>query len=403
MQSGYAIMNIMVNFIRSIRENENKRVLFLHGFFASYLLLMALGMALNHFILDDIEDFYVNFASFALAALLYLHYLYFRNFDIAKGGLLLLASLSTDALLISSYYHAYYFHILVPMTYFLLYSLRTSLLITLIHSLTVVAVYVYGYYHTPYPDTFPAARTFWGIGLASLTVILFGIVYHFAVEAPYRKLEKLYRQNDALLKEVHHRVKNNLYIISSLIGMQQNRQRDNPEVYEILQKNRLRIFSIAAVHDLLYKHNDFEKIELRNYLQKLSEMTINLYDNKNITIQLHISEPFLLPFEYALKLGIITNELLINSIKHAFDEEGGEIIIHFERTEEHDLFRYCDNGDTPVDIERLIHSKNLGYHLITMMVKDLDATLDVVYNDGLSYTILIPRNALLLPQAASQM
>ena len=352
-------------------------------------------------ILACIADFYIENHIDAYTELLFIiltvpsywYYYHTKNIKIAKISILILATLPTYTLLVTNDFRVPFFHITVPLGYFLLLSMKRSLIYVSIHQLIVISIYWWGYNYLPYRESFPALTILIAIALSSLLVVLFGIFYHIAIENSYSRLEKLNRRNSALLQEVHHRVKNNLNIISSLLGMQQVKQKNNHEIADLLQKNRNRIDTIAMVHETLYAHKDFESIELYEYLYNLSHMILDANDDHKV--MLNIQENHLqLPFEKVLKIGIITNELLINSLKYAFaDTHKGAIEIAFTHTGTEILYQFKDNGTQEIDILEATDHTSLGLRLIHMMTDQMDATLHTAYDHGLTYTIRIPHAA----------
>ena len=373
-------------FTHFLMEGKDKKEIFLLGYYISFLFVMTLASVLD-FIITNYEDAIIEVIFILFTLISFSHYWYTKNVNVAVNTLVILATLTTYALLVSNQFNISIFHSIVPLGYFLLYTMKRSLLYTLIHQCIVISLYVYGYQH--YPDSQalhdPAALT--ATAMASLMIILFGIFYHLAVENSYDQLEKSNAQKELLLKEVHHRVKNNLNIISSLLGLQQLAQND-PEIAEMMQKNRLRIDSIAMVHELLYKHEDFEKIDIHDYLEQLTKSVTSMC-HEEIDIEIygnHLS----LPFDIILKLGIITNELLINSLKYAFNGNRGKVEISFVRMNNEYRFIYKDSGKTPVNNEQISQNGNLGYKLISIMVEQLEGKLNIHHNDGLIYTIRIP-------------
>ncbi len=258
----------------------------------------------------------------------------------------------------------------------------------MIHQSVVLGIYTYGYHHYPDNTLLHDKAILAAIIMASLIVILFGVVYHLAVENSYRQLTDSNRQKELLLKEIHHRVKNNLNIISSLLGLQQLDEK-NPETKRLIIANRLRIDTIAIVHEILYKHNDFEKIDFYDYMDKLSSTIFEMYDSDaRITIQ---SDHIVLPFEQMLKFGIITNELIINSIKYALTNTDNEIKITFTQTDTAYLYHYEDSSTEKVNPKNLEQEQSLGTDLINMMVEQMDGIITLSTDNGLVYKIEVPR------------
>ncbi len=229
--------------------------------------------------------------------------------------------------------------------------------------------------------------------MAVLIIMLFGVFYHIAVENTYKKLELVNKelevanyQKEILLNETHHRVKNNLQMISNMIGLQKKATNDDKTI-EILERTRSRIHSISMIHDILYKHESFEKIQFDKYIEKLTS-TIQQMHDKKVDIKLS-KEPIYLNTADILILGIITNELLINSFKYAFDDIKGKVEIALFKKEDHLLYTYKDNGQREVKLQS---EDSLGFKIIKMMVEQMEADLSLWTKKGLGFEMKIPLN-----------
>ncbi len=366
----------------------DKRTIVLWGFYINFFLVMTIAMVVDYltgYTVDaDIEAVFIG-----LTVISYVLYRMTDNTELGIYGIVILSTLTTYFLLVSNDFNVSIFHVIVPLGYFILFSLKRSLQLVAIHEGIVIALYTYAYYHYPGVPAVQEISLMLPIALASLMVILFGVVYHIAVENSYRLIAQANARQEILLQEIHHRVKNNLNIISSLLGLQQLEQTD-PAVYEMLRKNRLRINSIASVHEILYRQGDFEAIDLHDYLHEIAQQVVGMYDcDAQVTIT---NEHIKWPFAYVLKLGIITNELIINSIKHAFKDRCGQIAITLEREEGAMVYRYRDSGNASVDATALNTSEGLGHHLIIIMVEEMEASMDITTEGGLAYAITIPQH-----------
>ena len=367
----------------------DKREVFLIGFYVSFLFVMSLAMVLD-FIIQNYADAYVEAFFIVLTFTSVLYYKYTRNVNVAIYSIVSIATLTTYALLVSNSFNISIFHSIVPLGYFLLFSLKRSLLYTFIHQCIVIAIYIYGYYIYDTNLALPNSAILVATAMASLMIILFGIFYHLSIENSYKQLQASDKQKEMLLQEVHHRVKNNLNIISSMLGLQMLRESDST-IKDVFQKNRLRIDSIAIVHEILYKQKDFEKIDIYEYLQQLSSFLLEMSDEKfKVIIE---SQNLLLPFEDVLKIGIITNELILNSIKYAPKADSGKIHIRFKSDTDSYLYQYEDSNTQNIDTTNLKSGKRLGLKLIEMMVQQMEATMGITGISGLKYQIRIPKHA----------
>ncbi|NLJ10935.1 MAG: hypothetical protein GX438_11445 [Treponema sp.] len=191
-------------------------------------------------------------------------------------------------------------------------------------------------------------------------------------------LEKALSERELLLKEVHHRVKNNLQIINSLMYLQASHSSD-PTVHEALEKSQKRIYSMALVHEELYLSQDFEYIDFMEYTNKLCQNYDDFESNQVISIQVKGNkESIFLPITYAVPLGIIMNELITNALKYAYPaDEGGIIRVLIEQKERMITITVEDEGiGIPED---LLYNKkrSLGLSLIETLTEQLHGSFSI--------------------------
>lgn len=158
------------------------------------------------------------------------------------------------------------------------------------------------------------------------------------------ELEHLLSEKEVLLKEIHHRVKNNLSIIIALMQLKEH-QAKSDESHAILIELQERIYAIELLHRQLYQSNSLKEISLDTYMQGLVENMRQTYatDEANIVLYVKI-EPGFLSIEQALSCGLLVNECVTNAIKHAFDMRGGEIYIAFTCKENQCILEVKDTG-----------------------------------------------------------
>jgi PAS domain S-box-containing protein len=207
-------------------------------------------------------------------------------------------------------------------------------------------------------------------------------------------------------KEIHHRIKNNLQVISSLLDLQaeQFRDRDNikdSEVLEAFRESQDRVISMALIHEELYKGGGFETLNFSPYIKELVENLFNTYRLGDIDISLNmdLEENVFFDMDTAVPLGMIVNELVSNSFKHAFiGRDRGEIQIRLHREESTEFesenrkitnftLTVSDNGvgiPENLDIEDL---GSLGMQLVTSLVDQLDGELELKRNNGTEFTM----------------
>ena len=196
-------------------------------------------------------------------------------------------------------------------------------------------------------------------------------------------------EKEVLLKEVHHRVKNNLQVVSSLLYLQSEKLSDNYG-RSMLRESQNRVKSMALVHERLYQSEDLARINFADYIRNLGAHLFHSYglDPGKVSMNLDIEEIYL-SIEIAIPCGLIINELVSNALKHAFPmERAGEITIHFSKDREMTYtLIISDNGiGLPDDIE-LASTESMGLHLVNTLTRQLDATLTVERTDGTLYEI----------------
>ncbi|MDK2976137.1 MAG: hypothetical protein PWP06_612 [Candidatus Marinimicrobia bacterium] len=202
------------------------------------------------------------------------------------------------------------------------------------------------------------------------------------------KITRDLKEKEVLLKEIHHRVKNNLQIISSLLNMQ-IRYINNEDYKEILRESQNRIKSMALIHERLYKSDDLTHISFEEYVRKVVSYLLASYESghKNINFIYDI-EDVALPINQAIPLGLIVNEIISNSIKYAFKNTSKPIIyISLHKKESRFEMVIRDNGCGLNLSEKMEHSKTMGIHLIKTLTDQLHGTLDMESDQGLTYTI----------------
>ncbi len=199
------------------------------------------------------------------------------------------------------------------------------------------------------------------------------------------------REKEILLKEIHHRVKNNMQVISSLLMLQKETIPD-PEMRELFSQSESRVYSIALVHEKLYQSENLSRIEYGEYLSMMGEYIFSSRQVRTGTIALDIhADGIYLSIDKAVPLSLITNELLTNSLKHAFpDGRKGTITIRVEKKENTIIYRFSDDGiGFPADID-FEDTQTLGMQLITSLVNQLLGTINLRREKGTAYEIVFP-------------
>jgi two-component sensor histidine kinase len=199
-------------------------------------------------------------------------------------------------------------------------------------------------------------------------------------------------EKELLLKEVHHRVKNNLQIVSSLIDLQSSHIED-PDTLALFAESRSRIHSMALIHEQLYRSTDMDRIDFETYIELLvSGLARSVSVSPHVNIRTDV-RPFRLDIDRAVACGLIVNELVTNAIKHAFPPDAtGEIEVRFG-CEQGDVCELVvsDNG-TGIEPGREM-SDSLGMELVESLVGQLGGEMVVSSNGGSRFCITFPAAA----------
>jgi len=186
------------------------------------------------------------------------------------------------------------------------------------------------------------------------------------------QIEQSLQEKEVLLREIHHRVKNNMQIISSLLSHQMENIKDN-KIIDIFTESQNRIISMSLVHEKLYQSRDLRNIDLKDYINDLGVNLFQSYDIHSGNIKLNIDmEDILLDIDLAIPIGLISNELITNSLKYAFTGGvKGEIKVLFRSTNDNMLELVVnDNGiGLPEDID-FRKTRTLGLHLVTVLTEN---------------------------------
>lgn len=193
------------------------------------------------------------------------------------------------------------------------------------------------------------------------------------------QLEESLAEKEILIKEIHHRVKNNLAVISGLFALQAMYvDKEDSETLTILQESQSRIKSIAAIHEKLYQNHVFSSIEIKSYLTDVVSEIAETYErsDKNIKIEV-LGDEVSLNVNQAVPFGILANELIVNAYKYAFEEkDSGKIDVSLSVVGEELIFCVADNGIGLAEGFDITKLNSLGMTLIQTLAEQLEADFD---------------------------
>ncbi|GEM_PF-2277700 len=191
------------------------------------------------------------------------------------------------------------------------------------------------------------------------------------------------QQKEVLFQEIHHRVKNNLQLVSSLLDLQ-SQQIDDPEIFALFQASQNRIKSMALIHEELYQFDHLQRINFLNYIENLTYHLIQTYaiHPESIRLHLNIDQDLSLDLSTAIYCGLILNELISNALKHAFKANNykGHIWIEiYSKKKENPKNKLIvgNNKPTPIELIDFNSPKTLGLQLVRALVAQLNGKLEI--------------------------
>jgi len=206
-------------------------------------------------------------------------------------------------------------------------------------------------------------------------------------------IKRSLKDKEILLKEIHHRVKNNLQIISSLLKMQ-SQDFGNEEIKEIFRETQNRIMSMSFIHQSFYQSGDLSEVDFDKYVGKLVNNLFNIYDTDPLKVKFEIDTKNInLGVDTAIPCGLMINEIISNSLKHAFIKGSrGSILITLDEKEGVCILNIKDNGKGIPESVQLGKSTSLGMVLITMLCDQIDGSITLKREGGTEYEVRFPRN-----------
>lgn len=199
------------------------------------------------------------------------------------------------------------------------------------------------------------------------------------------------KENELLLGEIHHRVKNNLQTITSLLSIQQRKLKD-PESIKVLEDSTNRVMAMGLIHQHLYQNASFAEIDFKSYTKELIRVLIDTNSSSKIDVQCNI--PALkIELDNAVFFGLIINELAINSIKHAYDNvENPSLKVSISEKEDKVILEVTDNGtEKNIDFDK---SNSFGWKMVNNICEKLGGEINTNNDEGLSVKILFSKDVI---------
>jgi len=226
------------------------------------------------------------------------------------------------------------------------------------------------------------------IGLNALTIdegtfVLASIIDITGRKQAEEQIKASLKEKEVLLKEIHHRVKNNLQIISSMLNLQAKSIKD-PKALEMFRESQNRVRSIALVHEKSYQFKGLSRLDFSDHVRSLVSHLFRSYGvhSDRIALRIHVEDVYL-GIDTAIPCGLIINELVSNSLKHAFPEGKGEISIDLQRQhDDHYMLVVRDNGDgLPKDLD-FRNTETLGLQLVNTLTDQIGGSIELGSSAG---------------------
>ena len=224
------------------------------------------------------------------------------------------------------------------------------------------------------------------ISIITALLLLILVLLYKTIQSNKRKNKLLQKKNEEkgfLLKEIHHRVKNNLEIVSSLLALQSEQITDR-KVRDAMQKSQHRVHSMSMIHQKLYQGKSLSAIEMKDYFTNLSSYILDTFDAGDRIEVLCRMQKLELDVDMAIPIGLIVNELLTNSMKYAFPNgEVGEVCISLVEKDSQLFLEVSDNGiGKPLADDN--EGTGFGTQLVSLLTKQLEGKMSLTVKDGTS-------------------
>lgn len=201
-------------------------------------------------------------------------------------------------------------------------------------------------------------------------------------------LEKTIREKELLLAEINHRVKNNLAMVGSLLNLQQAKASDEYN-RELFTESRNRILSIASIHQMLYQNRNFEEVDLKSYIDEIIALLQQAYAHQANNVRINKTiDPVTININKAIPLGLIVNEIVSNSFKHAFKDSNKKTIdIYLRAGKNSYMLEISDNGPGINDMNEALKKNTLGLSLIFDLTEQINARIEYSNKSGSRFMI----------------
>jgi two-component sensor histidine kinase len=274
--------------------------------------------------------------------------------------------------------------VITPIIALVLLPYKHMIIHLIIYQISILLLFFLTYYYHLSGLTIFPYNALVNYIFASSYIFSFWFLHHIIMERTFKKLKEANNNKAILLKELHHRVKNNFNLMGSLMELQQ--KYDTQKYTKDFIKNfKYRIDSIVVAHNLLYIHSDLNNIDLKEYIPNLFNHILQGYNHEYTISTIYNLHSLTLPIDTLIYLGMILNELLTNSIKHAFKNNQGTIYVSLKPLMNNKYVLIYE--DTGKGINNINHKNGFGNMIIQMATKQINATMKQSNKIGVYYEI----------------
>lgn len=231
----------------------------------------------------------------------------------------------------------------------------------------------------------------WISVILGILLVLIGVVFTVRANKSIGRWEDALYEKEVLLTEIHHRVKNNMAVISGMLELE---SMSNGDADRALKESRDRIKSMAIIHEKLYQSQSFSEIDLKDYMHELTHYICSTYiaNGKNITVENNFDD-VQLNINQAVPVGLIINEIMANAIDHGFEEkQSGTIKIGMHQVDEKIHIQIEDDGQGLSEDVDFHKSEGTGSAIIGALIRQIDGALTVEKNDGLNIKLTFQKS-----------
>ena len=204
------------------------------------------------------------------------------------------------------------------------------------------------------------------------------------------QLRESLHEKEVLLREIHHRVKNNLQIVASLLSLQTS-YTDNQETLHVLRDSQMRVRTMAIAHEKIYRSSSLSMINIGEYLRAIAAEMITLHSGGGLFVDLDFQyDDMMAGMDICIPLGLIANEIISNSIKHAFTGDKGLIRISLKGEDDRGVLEISDNGRGLPEDFNIEELSSLGMQLVSNLVRQIEGELEYGNREGAFFRITFP-------------